>query len=82
VGKKYNGKYEEIAEEIGSRMGEVRNGIAHDKLDWHFDAVHLCDIKIVEELLYAMILKDLHLDTKKIQKGINDLFDENFAIAI
>ena len=82
VGKKYHGEYEEVVEGISSRMGEVRNGIAHDKLDWHFDAIHLCDIKIVEELLYAMILKDLHLDSKKIQKGINDLFDENFAIAL
>ena len=31
----------------------------HDKLNWHFDAIHLSDISIVEELLYAMILKDL-----------------------
>ena len=80
VERKYNGEYENIIEEIGMRMREVRNGIAHDKLDWHFDAIHLCDIRIVEELIYAMVLSDINLNTECIQKAINNLFDERFAI--
>lgn len=80
IKKRYSGEYEEIITELSSRMGEVRNGIAHSRLDLHFDAIHLCDIKIVEELLYAMRLKKLKLKTSEIQKAINDLFVEHIAL--
>lgn len=80
IKKRYAGEYEETITELSSRMGEVRNGIAHSRLDLHFDAVHLCDIKIVEELLYAMRLKKLRLKTSEIQKAINDLFIEHIAL--
>ena len=63
--------------EIVFRMGEVRNGIAHNRLDFHFDAVHLTDIKVVEELLYAMRLKELGISDESIKKGIDALFQEN-----
>ncbi|WP_125116787.1 hypothetical protein [Agathobaculum sp. Marseille-P7918] len=78
--KRYAGEYEEIISNLSSRMGEVRNGIAHSRLDLHFDAVHLCDIKIVEELLYAMRLKKLRLKTPEIQKAINNLFIEHISL--
>ncbi len=78
--KHYEGTYETISFDLSSRMGEIRNGIAHSRLDLRFDAIHLSDIKIVEELLYAMRLKKMKLKTHDIQKAINDLFSEHMAI--
>ena len=72
--------YNKTINGISKRMGEVRNGIAHSKLDLHFDAIHLRDIKIIEELLYAMRLKKASVGNIECQKAINDLFDENIAI--
>ena len=78
--KRYEGTYETISFDLSSRMGEIRNGIAHSRSDLRFDAIHLSDIKIVEELLYAMRLKKMKLKTHDIQKAINDLFSEHMAI--
>lgn len=80
LNKHYKGTYEDSSSSLSTRMGEVRNGIAHSRLDLHFDAIHLSDIRIVEELLYAMRLKKLQLKTFDIQKAINDLFSENMPI--
>lgn len=80
IEKHYEGTYEEIISDLSSRMGEVRNGIAHSRLDLQFDAIHLSDIKIVEELLYTMRLKKLKLKTPDIQKAVNDLFVEHVSI--
>lgn len=76
---KYGGNYLDVIDGICERMGTVRNGIAHSRLDLRFDAIHLCDIKIVEELLYAIRLKKCHLNTSEIQKSINCVFRENIA---
>ena len=61
-------------------MGEFRNGIAHSRLDLHFEAIHLSDIKAVEELLYVMRLKKLQLKPLEIQTAIKDLFLERVAL--
>ena len=78
--KRYSGSYVEIVHNLSSRMGEFRNGIAHSRLDFHFEAIHLSDIKVIEELLYAVRLKSLRLKPTEIQKAINDLFLERLAI--
>ena len=67
-------------EEICDRMNTVRNGIAHSRLDLNLEAVHLSDLKIIEELLYAMRLQHLRVDTKSIQIGIKRLFGERISI--
>lgn len=77
---KYNENYDVAIDGICERMGIVRNGIAHSRLDLQFDAIHLSDIKIVEELLYAIRLKHCHIKTVDIQKSINGIFRENIAI--
>ena len=61
-------------------MNTVRNGIAHSRLDLNLEAVHLSDLKIIEELLYAMRLQHLRVDTKSIQIGIKRLFGERISI--
>ena len=78
--KKYEKEFKKVADEIGERMGELRNGLAHSKLSFQLEAVHLHDIKIIEELIYAMRLKTIINDYKIIQKGIANLFDENMTI--
>ena len=77
---KYDGTYTDIIDGICERMGIVRNGIAHSRLDLHFDAIHLCDIKIVEELLYAMRLKKCHLSATEILQSIKRIFRESITI--
>lgn len=68
--------YEKLAEEISRRVGELRNNLAHDKLDWSFEAIQISDIKVVEELLYATRLKQIGLERDKIQKAMKKLFQE------
>lgn len=77
---KYSGDYADAVDGICERMGTVRNGIAHSRLDLHFDAIHLSDIKIVEELLYAMRLRHCHVKIDAIRKSINGIFRENIAL--
>ena len=78
--KRYIGSYPEMVHNLSARMGDFRNGIAHSRLDLHFEAIHLSDIKIVEELLYAIRLKKIGLQTSEIQKAISDLFLERLAL--
>lgn len=61
-------------------MNEFRNYLAHSKLDFEIKAIHLCDLKMVEELTYAIRLKKLGLSAMKCQKAINELFHENSAL--
>lgn len=77
---KYSGTYSESVDGICERMGTVRNGIAHSRLDLRFDAIHLSDIKIVEELIYAIRLKRCGIKYEDIQKSINRIFMENIAL--
>lgn len=78
--RRYSGDYLNIIDDISSRMGAIRNGIAHSKLDLTFDAIHLSDIHIIELLLYALRLKKISLSTLNCKKAINQLFGENFHI--
>lgn len=80
VRSKYKGEYDNAINGICERMGAVRNGIAHSRLDMRFDAIHLSDIKIVEELLYAIRLKQCYIKVREIQRSINNIFRENIAI--
>ena len=59
----------------------MRNGIAHNKMDFDFAPVHLSDIKIIEELLYVMRLTDIGVTEENCRHIINELFDENIALS-
>lgn len=78
--KWYVGDYAGNIFNLSARMGEFRNGIAHSRLDLRYEAIHLSDVRIVEELLYAMRLKKIGLQTSQIQKAISDLFVERIAV--
>lgn len=76
--KYYDGTFEEVVDSISYRMGALRNGIAHSRLDLELDAIHLSDVHIMEELLYIIRLKKLNVSEQKIKIAISALFDENF----
>lgn len=79
VKRRYEGEYEDIVEQISERIGVVRNGVAHCRLDFKLEAIHLSDIHIVEELLYAIELKHVGLSAQECKKAIGKLFGENMV---
>lgn len=81
VTNKYAGEYRDIIDGISTRMGEVRNGIAHSRLDLRFKAIHISDIKTVEELIYAMRLNYMHLSVQETKQALRNLFGENVSIS-
>lgn len=81
VRRHYEGSVEENIDGISSRIGTMRNGIAHNKLDFDFAPVHLADIKIIEELIYVMRLIDVGVSEENCRHIINELFDENIALS-
>ncbi len=76
----YGQDMKEVVRDLSARVGEIRNGIAHSKISFELDAIHLADIKIIEELNYAMRLKKAGVPENNIRKGINALFKENIAL--
>lgn len=71
----YGENYTKSIEDISSRMGEVRNAIAHGRLDIKYDANHLTDMWIMERLLYCLCLKDiLHIEDQDCINAITKLF--------
>ncbi len=80
VKRKYKGNYKTAIDGIANRIGELRNGIAHSRLDLKFKPISLADIKIIEELTYAIRLKKIGVKNHECQKAINALFGEQFAL--
>jgi hypothetical protein len=72
----YASNYITSISEIGERMGIVRNGIAHNRLDLQLGGEHLSDIMVIEKLLYAIRLKKSLICDQDCQKAIADLFGE------
>ena len=80
VAHEYSGFKPEIRDDISHRIADVRNGIAHNKLSFDFDPVHINDIKTVEKLLYAMRLKHIGLTDDECKQAIAGLFDVNISL--
>ena len=80
VKRKYKGNYKTAIDGIANRIGELRNGIAHSRLDLKFKPISLADIKIIEELTYAIRLKKIGVKNHECQKAINALFGEQFEL--
>lgn len=70
----YKDNFDIEIEALSDRLNEVRNGIAHDKDNWSFEAVHLSDIKVIERLLYAMRLKEIGIEDASITDALRCLF--------
>lgn len=82
LGKEYNIKVDEITplENIASKMNTLRNDMAHGNLDIQLDKDHIFGFEIIEVLLYAMRLKAVGIEDRKIQEGIIKIMGFNFAL--
>ena len=80
ITRRFEGSYEEIINDISININEIRNGIAHSRLDLELEARNLVDIQFVEEMLYAIRLKKMGIDNAVIKKAINELFGERMHI--
>lgn len=70
----YGEKYKEQLNEICTRMNRLRNDLAHGNLDLKFCPEHIGDLKMVEQLLYAMRLKAIGVEERSIRSAINTIF--------
>lgn len=72
LGEGYNTKVDEITplENIASEMNVLRNDMAHGNLNIQLNKNHIAGFAIIETLLYAMRLKALGIEKRKIQEGI------------
>lgn len=75
----YDGEYQNETEGISLRMGELRNEIAHGRLDFDYLPIHVKDIHVIECLLYAMLLKENNICTINAKEAINKLFDKKMV---
>lgn len=82
LGKGYNVPVDEITplEDVASKMNTLRNDMAHGNLDIQFDKWHIFGFAIIETLLYAMRLKALGIDERKIQEGLIQVMGYNFSL--
>ena len=80
ITRRFEGNYEDIINDVSININEIRNGIAHSRLDMELEARNLVDIQFVEEMLYAIRLKKMGIDNTVIQKAINELFGERMHI--
>lgn len=80
VKRKYKGNYKTAVDGIATRIGELRNGIAHSHLNFKFKPTFLSDIKIIEELTYVIRLKKIGIKNQECKKAINALFGERIAL--
>lgn len=69
-----------IYSEMGKRLADQRNNYAHGNLDIDFINRSLIDLIYTERIIYAMQLKLYGIETKNIQKAINELFQCRFFI--
>lgn len=82
IKKRYKKCDEEIIGGISERLGEIRNGVAHCRLDFDLEPIHMKDLLIMEELLYAMELKHIGLPIEKSGNAVSSLFNEQLTFAI
>lgn len=76
----YGEKYKEQLNEICTRMNRLRNDLAHGNLDLKLCPEHIGDLKMVEQLLYAMRLKAIGVEERSVRSAINTIFRCNLSL--
>ena len=69
----YRDYQSDIIGDICGRMNQLRNDSAHGNIDLRIDPVHISDFAILESLVYAMRLKAIGVETRKIQVCLQTL---------
>lgn len=67
-------------EDVVSNMNALRNDMAHGNLDIRIDKDHIKGFSLIETALYAMRLKALGIEGRKIQEGIIQVMGFNFSL--
>ena len=83
LGKEYDVSADGITplEDVASKMNTLRNDMKHTgNLDIRLDKWHIFGFAIIETLLYAMRLKALGIDERKIQEGLIQVMGYNFLL--
>ena len=79
IKKRYKQCDNDIIDAISKRLGIIRNGVAHCRLDFDLEPIHMKDLLIMEELLYAMELKHIGLAIDVCGNAVSNLFNERFT---
>ncbi len=74
IEKEFGDSSSKTIDDLATRVGNLRNGFMHSRLDLELKPVNINDIQIIEELTYAIRLKKYEKDVKKVQNAIGRLF--------
>ena len=74
IEKEFGDSSSKTIDDFATRVGDLRNGFMHSRLDLEIKPINLNDIQIVEELTYAIRLKKYEKDARKVQDAICRLF--------
>lgn len=74
IEKEFGDSSSKTIDDLATRVGNLRNGFMHSRLDLELKPINLNDIQIIEDLTYAIRLKKYEKDVKKVQNAIGCLF--------
>ena len=73
----YEGEYSKVITNLSKRIGTIRNKISHGSLNIDIKQENLKDIRIIEHMTYALLLRSIGIPDYEIIRGLNTLFDNN-----
>lgn len=76
----YSNYTSDTIDEVCERMNKLRNDVVHGNMRLEVEPIHLRDFATLENLLYAMRLKNLGVSKTNIQKAIRELKDYHILI--
>lgn len=65
---------ENMKDGIADRLNDIRNGLAHSRLDFELEPVNLSDIQILEMLSYVIVLQQ-YLEPVNVIRALSNLYD-------
>ena len=73
IANTYMNEIETKLAEFPSRMNDLRNDSVHANFNWQIKPINISDFSILEDLIYAIRLKNVGIDTHSIQKCLANL---------
>lgn len=58
---------------IGARMNAVRNNMVHANMGWELKPINIADLDVLQDLIYAMRLKQIGINTEAVRGGLAQL---------
>lgn len=69
----YKNDMENKALGIGARMNAVRNNMVHANMGWELKPINIADLDVLQDLIYAMRLKQIGINTEAVRGGLAQL---------